>query len=83
MERAFKKMIKNYLPNIQVIVPSYKNLIQSQLDHLLTLINLQYLSRLLTTHNLDNPKKQAQGMLSSLPKTLIYIAMLAINSHNL
>lgn len=24
MERSFKKMIKNYLPNIQVIIPSSK-----------------------------------------------------------
>lgn len=30
MERSFKKMIKNYLPNIQVVVPSNFGLNQNQ-----------------------------------------------------
>jgi hypothetical protein len=30
MERAFKKMIRNYLPNIQVIVPSNIQITQNQ-----------------------------------------------------
>ncbi len=38
MERAFKKMIRNYLPNIQVIVPSNIQFMQSQQPQILMLI---------------------------------------------
>jgi hypothetical protein len=35
MERAFKKMIRNYLPNIQVIVPSNIQFMKSQQPQIL------------------------------------------------
>ena len=60
MERNFKKMIRNYLPNIQVIVPSTFSLIKNLSTPAVIPSTPKNLFLLL-------PSKSAQGQLPKLP----------------